>query len=365
MEQYSIREVAAWAGGLYEGPDLPIAGASIDSRKIGPGELFIPLRGAHHDAHEFLGEAFASGAAAALVDRPALAAEHADLGHRVITVKDTSEALQAIAAGYRRSLDLTVVGITGSNGKTTTKEMLKLLLGSRAVASPRSFNNAIGVPLTLLRAQKAHSICVVEMGTNAPGEIADLAAIAKPDVGVVLNVGESHLQGLGDLEGVSREKFALVEALSPDGCAVLNWDDPHTRAMIDRAPGYALSFGTWPEADVYGGDVRTRGRSFELQALRAQARLARRARRAQRPQRAGGADRRDVARRGSGHRLRAPAGVSRGADAHGGRGRRPGAADQRRLQRQPPFGRGGDTSICSARTAGTASTTWSAPSAAP
>ena len=192
MEQYSIREVAAWTGGLYEGPDLPIAGVSIDSRKIEPGQLFIPLRGAHCDAHEFLGEAFASGAAAALVDRPAAAAAHIDLGHRIIRVKDTGEALAALAAGYRRSLDITVVGITGSNGKTTTKEMLRLLLGSRAAASPRSFNNAIGVPLTLLRADRSHSVCIVEMGTNAPGEIAALAEIAKPDVGVVLNVGESR-----------------------------------------------------------------------------------------------------------------------------------------------------------------------------
>ena len=264
METNSIREVAAWTGGRYEGPDLPIAGVSIDSRQIKPGQLFIPLRGVRHDAHGFLGEAFASGAAAALVDRPEVAAEHIELGHRVVCVEDTGEALAMLAAGYRRSLDITVVGITGSNGKTTTKEMLKLLLGSRAVVSPRSFNNAIGAPLTLLCADRSHSVCVVEMGTSAPGEIAELARIAKPDVGVVLNVGESHLQGLGDIEGVRREKFALVEALGPEGCAVLNWDDRRTRAMIDDAPGYVLSFGTWPEADVYGDEVRTRGRSLSF-----------------------------------------------------------------------------------------------------
>lgn len=264
MEQTSIREVAAWSGGLYEGPDLPIAGVSIDSRKTGPGELFIPLRGARQDGHAFLGEAFASGAAAALVDQPSAAAEHADMGHAVIRVDDTCAALGRLAANYRRSLDITVVGITGSNGKTTTKEMLKLVLGSRAVASPRSFNNEIGVPLTLLRADRSHGVCIVEMGTNAPGEIAALAELARPDVGVVLNVGESHLQGLGDLAGVKAEKGALVDSLPADGCAVLNWDDAATRSMMERAPGYAMSFGTWPDADVYAGDVRTRGRKLSF-----------------------------------------------------------------------------------------------------
>jgi UDP-N-acetylmuramoyl-tripeptide--D-alanyl-D-alanine ligase len=138
--------------------------------------------------------------------------------------------------------------------------MLRLVLGPRAVASPQSYNNALGVPLTLLQANRRHGFCIVEMGTNAPGEIAALAAIARPDVGVVLNVGVSHLQGLRDLDGVAREKFALVHALGAQGCAVLNWDDVRTRGMIDRVPGYALSFGTWPEADVFASEIRTRGR---------------------------------------------------------------------------------------------------------
>jgi UDP-N-acetylmuramoyl-tripeptide--D-alanyl-D-alanine ligase len=124
------------------------------------------------------------------------------------------------------------------------------------------------VPLTLLAADRTHATCIVEMGTNAPGEIAALASIARPDVGVVLNVGESHLQGLGDLDGVRREKQSLIEALDPrTGCAVLNWDDPATRAMVDAAPCAALSFGTWPHADVFAAEIRTRGYSLAFKVL--------------------------------------------------------------------------------------------------
>jgi UDP-N-acetylmuramoyl-tripeptide--D-alanyl-D-alanine ligase len=262
MEQLSIREVAAWTGGHYDGPDLPVTGVSIDSRRIGRGEIFVPLRGVRHDGHDFLGEAFASGAAAAFADRPAVARLHRGMGHAIITVPDARRALADLAAAYRRGLDLRVVGVTGSAGKTTTKEMLRLVLGTRAVVSPRSYNNDIGVPLTLLDADRRHAVCVVEMGTNAPGEIAYLANIAQPDVGVVLNVGAAHLQGLGDLDGVQREKFALVEALDEQGCAILNWDDPRTRSMIGRTASHVISFGTWPEADVFAGDVRTRGRTL-------------------------------------------------------------------------------------------------------
>ncbi len=259
MEQLSIRTVAAWTGGRYEGPDLRVAGVSTDSREIGKDELFVALRGASRDGHEYLGEAFASGAGAALVDRADAARMHHAMGRPVILVEDAKRALGLLAAAYRKSLDLKVIGITGSNGKTTTKEMLGLLLGSRAACSPKSFNNDIGVPLTLLGANRNHSWCIVEMGTNAPGEIARLAEIAAPDIGIVLNVGESHLEGLRDLDGVAEEKGALVEALPLEGCAILNHDDPRTRAMTERARGYSLTFGTWPEADVFAGDVRARG----------------------------------------------------------------------------------------------------------
>ncbi len=267
MEQVSVHQVATWTGGQYEGPELPVRGVSIDSRKAGPGHLFVALRGSRVDGHDYLGEAFASGATVALVDRPEVARSHRAMGRAVVLVPDARKGLGDLASGYRGSLDLTVVGITGSCGKTTTKEMLALLLGSRAVASPQSFNNDLGVPLTLLSAGRNHSFCICEMGTNGPGEIAALARIARPQVGVVLNVGTSHLERLGDVDGVAREKRALVEALPSDGCAVINWDDERTRTMIEAAPCPVLSFGTWPNADVFADDIRTSGYSLAFRFL--------------------------------------------------------------------------------------------------
>ncbi|MCZ6573472.1 MAG: UDP-N-acetylmuramoyl-tripeptide--D-alanyl-D-alanine ligase [Planctomycetota bacterium] len=266
MEQISIRKVAAWTGGRYEGPDLPVAGVTVDSRRVEPQNLYVPLRGPNFDGHSFLGEAFVSGAAAALADDPEAARLHRSLHHPVVLVRDTRRALGDLAAAYRKQLGYTVVAVTGSNGKTTTKEMILRVLGRSAVGSPNSYNNDVGVPLTLLSVRRHHSVCVVEVGTSAPGQVAALAALARPDVSVVLNVGESHLERLGDLDGVAREKFALVEALSEEGCAILNYDDDHTRAMIEHAPGYVLSFGTWPAADVYAGDVKASFRklSFRL-----------------------------------------------------------------------------------------------------
>jgi len=265
MEQRSIRQLAEWAGGSYEGPDLPVAGISIDTRTIARGEMFVAVRGAR-DGHAFVGEAFVTGAAAALVEREDVAAEQRQMGRPVIRVDDARRALARIARRHRDALGLTVVGVTGSVGKTTTKEMLRLVLGAGTVVSPASFNNDLGVPLTLLRAGRHDRVCVVEIGTSAPGEIAALAEIARPDIGVVLNVAEAHLEKLGDLDGVAREKFALVVSLGPEGCAVLNHDDPRTREMMRRAPGFVLGFGTTPEADVYGDPIHV-GRgvvSFQL-----------------------------------------------------------------------------------------------------
>jgi UDP-N-acetylmuramoyl-tripeptide--D-alanyl-D-alanine ligase len=273
MEQLSIRQVAAWTEGIYEGPDLRVSGVAIDSRSAGRGDLFLPLRGAMQDGHEYIGEAFASGASAALVDRPEVARALAGLGRAIVLVPNVRLALAKLASRYRDHLDIKVVGVTGSNGKTTTKEMLRVVLGSRAAVSPRSYNNDIGVPLTLLSATRHHRYCVVEMGSNGPGEIAALARIARPDVGIVLNVSESHLQGLGDLDGVANEKEALIRSLPATGCAILNWDDLRVREMMGAVDCCALTFGTWEEADVFASDIRTPGtglsfRAFDKQRVR-------------------------------------------------------------------------------------------------
>ena len=240
-----------------------IPAVTTDSRKIEPGALFVPIRGKSLDAHEFIGQAFLSGAGFSL------AARDADLSRvpgNVIRVADTTRALGDIARFHRSRFDVPVVGITGSCGKTTTKEMIRLVLGPAVVASPASFNNAIGVPLTLLQMDKATEACVVEIGTNAPGEVAYLAGIARPTVAVVTYVEEAHLEGLGDVRGVMREKAALLKALPKDGAAVVNADNYWCREMMEGAPCYLISYGTWEDADVYGTNSRVTpdGVGFDL-----------------------------------------------------------------------------------------------------
>jgi UDP-N-acetylmuramoyl-tripeptide--D-alanyl-D-alanine ligase len=240
-----------------------IPAVTTDSRVVEPGSLFVPIRGKKQDAHAFLEQAFLSGAGFAL------AARDADLPRvpgNVIRVRDTTAALGDLARFHRSRFDVPVVAITGSCGKTTTKEMVRLALGSHVVASPASFNNAIGVPLTLLQMDRNTEACVVEIGTNAPGEIAQLAGIARPTVGVVTNVEEAHLAGLGSLRGVMREKSALLRALPADGAAVVNADNYYCREMAEDAPCYLVTYGTWEDGDVYGTKPRVtpEGIAFDL-----------------------------------------------------------------------------------------------------
>lgn len=200
------------ADALGEGPrgSEPLSGVSTDTRAIAPGNLFVALRGDRFDAHEFLPGAVAQGARALVVSRPERAA---GLGVPVYAVADTRAALGRLANYRRRALGRPVVGITGTNGKTSTKELTRAALGSvlRVHATTGNLNNLVGVPLTLLAMPDDAEIAVVEMGTNAPGEIAALRAIAEPDIAVVTSVAEGHLEGLGSVEGVLREKSAIFE----------------------------------------------------------------------------------------------------------------------------------------------------------
>ena len=184
----------------------------------------------------------------------------------VVRVKDTTKALGDLARWHRSRFDVPVVGVTGSCGKTTTKEMLKLVLASRVVASPASYNNDIGVPLTLLQMDRTTEAAIVEIGTNSPGEIANLAGIARPTVGVVTNVEEAHLAGLGSIRGVMREKAALLEALPTDGAAIVNADNYYCREMVEEVRSYLVTYGTWEDADVYGTKARVTpdGVGFDL-----------------------------------------------------------------------------------------------------
>jgi UDP-N-acetylmuramoyl-tripeptide--D-alanyl-D-alanine ligase len=254
------RVAAATRGVLHGGDGRRVARRiATDSRDVHPGDLFVCLEGPRFDGHAFAARALASGAVAVLAHRQLPGV------HPVILVHDTRDALLALgrAARERRPDDEgpLVVGITGTNGKTSTKDLVAAALRSRmpTVASRRSFNNAIGVPLTLLEADERTGAVVVEMGTSAPGEIGRLASVVRPHVGIITNVGAGHLAGLGSLEGVRGEKGSLLDALVGRRLAILNADDPSFGALRERAPGPMISFGTAPEAHVRATDVRCDG----------------------------------------------------------------------------------------------------------
>ncbi|MGQ0384928.1 MAG: UDP-N-acetylmuramoyl-tripeptide--D-alanyl-D-alanine ligase [Gammaproteobacteria bacterium] len=250
-----LSEVAAATAGRLAGADAGFAGISTDSRTIERGQLFFALCGPRFDGHSYVGAAGARGAAAAVVERPA------DASIPQIVVQDAQAALTALAREWRGRCPALVIGIGGSNGKTTTKELLAAILGSvgPTLATRGNLNNHIGVPLTLLRLEPSHRFAVIEMGANHPGEIAVLAAIAKPRIALVTNAGDEHLEGFGDLAGVARAEGEMYAALPADGTAVINADEPFHglwRGMAGKAR--ALSFGIVARADVRASAIQGR-----------------------------------------------------------------------------------------------------------
>lgn len=250
-------DVAAVTGGRHIGPDVVVSGAAIDSRRILGGELFVPVV-AGRDGHDYVGAALAAGAAAALSDRSATTLVGLPRGATVVEVADTVAALGALGRAARGRLAAAtatrVVGVTGSVGKTSVKDLLAGALRSRwrTQASTGSFNNELGVPLTLLAAPADVEAVVVEMGARGPGHVAALCRVARPAVGVVTRVAAAHTATFGSLEGVARAKGELPAALPPTGTAVLNAADPRVAAMARRTPAAVLTYGE-------GGEVRAEG----------------------------------------------------------------------------------------------------------
>ncbi len=219
-----LSALAELLGARLLGADAAFAAVSTDTRSLQGGELFIALQGPRFDAHDFIATAAARGACAALVQRPVESALPQ------VVVDDTRLALGRLAAAWREALAGPLVAVTGSWGKTTVKELLAAVLAARGpvLASPGNLNNAVGLPLSLLRLEERHRAAVVELGASAPGEIASLAALARPQVAVLTGAGAAHLEGFGSLEGVARAKGELLEALPEDGVAVLPADQPFT-----------------------------------------------------------------------------------------------------------------------------------------
>lgn len=251
---------------LTSGP-VSFSRLSTDSRSVGVGELFVPLVGARFDGHVFIKECFEKGAAGALCQKGKKVSP-VD-GRTLVEVDDTLRALQDIAHYIRkRRTDLLVVGVTGTNGKTTTKEMLASVLSVRGpvLRNTGNLNNEIGLPLTLMELKDEHWAAVLEMGMSGFGEIARLAEIAEPHVGVITNVGPAHIENLGSLDGIAKAKGELIAALPAEGKAVLNLDDPRLQGFVAENRERAVTFGLRPGANVTADEVdeTLRGVSFRL-----------------------------------------------------------------------------------------------------
>ena len=240
----------------------PVSGWSVDTRTQNAGDVFFALRGPNFDGHNFVNAALENGAAAVVVERNTGAAGE-------LVVSDSLAAMRRLSAWARIQWGGRVVGITGSAGKTTTKDAIADLLATELPVGKTigNLNNHVGVPLSILRLPDKARVAVLEMGMNHAGEIRDLAAIARPDVGVVTNVGYAHVEAFDSIEGIARAKGELIEGLPPEGIAVLNADDPRVLRMRDTHPGRSVTFGFSESADVRACAVEYRENFTRFRAV--------------------------------------------------------------------------------------------------
>jgi UDP-N-acetylmuramoyl-tripeptide--D-alanyl-D-alanine ligase len=246
--------------------EIPISRISTDSRTLQSGDLFVALRGENFDGHAFIDKAVERGAAGAIVDRNWTGKAPTDFA--LLRVDDTLVAYQQIAARYRGSLSLKVVAITGSNGKTTTKDFVAAVLGTRfrVTKTEGNFNNHVGLPRTILEATSEDEIGVWELGMNHPGEIAALAKIAAPNIGIITNIGVAHIEFMGSREAIAREKGALAEALRADGTLILNADDSFSAEIARRTRAKIVFAGT-KEGSLRATDLRQSASGSEFTIL--------------------------------------------------------------------------------------------------
>ncbi len=244
----------------------------IDSRKTGKGDIFVAIKGENHDAHKFIKDVVEKGCRAIVAAQSSISSlETGELIKRkvnVISVPDTLAALGSLGKYRRQKINPRVVAITGSNGKTTTKDMAAGVLRKKynLHSTKGNFNNEIGLPLTLFELKEEHELAVVELGMNAPGEIRRLGKICSPDIGIITNIGPAHLEGVGSIEGVQRAKAELLETLGKNGIAVLNADDPKVLELEKKATNEVLLYGTGENAAIKGTNITkgSKGVSFTL-----------------------------------------------------------------------------------------------------
>jgi UDP-N-acetylmuramoyl-tripeptide--D-alanyl-D-alanine ligase len=260
MNKLYIGDVERISGGklALKGDTFEVKGFSIDSRSIKPGDVFIAVKGHNFDGHDFIEEAFLKGASAVIAQRNSFSGENTG-GKGLIIVDDTIESMAKIAGSLRKTAGIPVVCVTGTNGKTTVKDLLSSALSSRynVLKSKASYNNVFGVSLTLFDIKSSHQAAVLEIGTSSPGEIEYLGGIAAPDRAVITNIGYGHLEALGDKNGVFREKMSLLEKLSDPGTAFLNGDDVMLSKVRKDARDIRF-FGTGDNCDLrISGITRT------------------------------------------------------------------------------------------------------------
>lgn len=255
LAQFTLQEIMDATGATLISGSIQgdVQSVSTDSRTATPGALFIPLMGDNFDGHQFISNAISSGATVVLTMKPGIEIK----GATVLQVSDTLLALQNLARFHRRRFDGMVIAVTGSNGKTSTKDLLASVLSQKfnVRKSEKNYNNEIGLPLTLLNLESKDEICVVEMGMRGIGEISTLARIAEPDVGIITNVGVSHIERLGTQENIAKAKAELVENIPPDGTVVLNMDDTLVAEMVPKAKGRVIGFGMGSTAMIQGIDI--------------------------------------------------------------------------------------------------------------
>jgi UDP-N-acetylmuramoyl-tripeptide--D-alanyl-D-alanine ligase len=268
----TLSDFALTCGGRLIGADRAYTGVSTDSRTLRAGELFVALRGPRFNGHEFLGAAAAAGAAGVVVDTAGAAAAGAAATAGAvpnnagaaplaqIVVADTQAALAQAATQWRTQFDIPVIGVAGSNGKTTVKEMIAAILAEAGpcLATLGNLNNHIGVPLTLFRLEPTHRFAVVEMGANRAGEVAALVSLARPTIGLITNAGAEHLEGFGSLEGAARAEGEMVEDLDESATAVLNADDAFIGLWRGLTRARVTTFGLGGRTDFGARDVTTR-----------------------------------------------------------------------------------------------------------
>src|SRR5437763_5719639 len=246
MNPTPIEKIAEFAGSAAFAGDgkIFVDKVSTDSRTLKPGELFVALRGENFDGHNFVESAAQSGAAGAIVE-PAWNGK-IPKNFALVRTNDTLQAYQQLAANYRKSLKLNVVAITGSNGKTSTKDFAAAVLARRfrVTKTQGNFNNHVGLPQTILEATAQDEVAVWEIGMNHPGEVSALARIAAPDVGIITNIGTAHIEFMGSREAIAAEKGSLAQAVGPEGTVILNADDPFSRSIAPLTSGKVILAGT-------------------------------------------------------------------------------------------------------------------------